>query len=129
MLLPVFWLITSNGLNPALIICSRSCPISLPVLLICENANANDCIFCLSPKAMSPMFFSLPKAYSASNPKAIIVFCASIRPLRSYTVALPYSRILPIRLSVASASPFSSVRILACCCSKSSEEPTIDWNA
>lgn len=64
-----------------------------------------------------------------SNPKAIIVFCASINPLRSYTVALPYSLILPIRLSVASASPFSSVRMLACCCSKSNEEPTIDWNA
>ena len=129
MLLPVFWLMTSSGLNPALIICIKSWPISLPLLVAWLKANASEFIFCLSPRAMSPMFFSFPKANSASRPKDIIVFCASISPLLSYTVAFPYSRICPTRFSIACVSPLSSVFRFACCCSKSREEPTMVPNA
>ena len=57
MLLPVCSLITCNGLKPALIICNKSCPMSLPVALIWEKARVRLLNFSLSPMEMSPMAF------------------------------------------------------------------------
>ena len=128
MLLPVFSLMTSNGLNPALVIWFKSCPINFLDAVACENANANDFIFSSSPKAMSPMFCSIWKAKSALSPNDIIVFYASMREVRSYGEAKPYRVMFSERRSAVSALPLRKVSKLVCCFSNSNPAPAKLWN-
>ena len=73
-LLPVFLLISCRGLNPALIICSRSCPESLPALETCAKASVRDSSFWASPWEISPSWPSRSFASSALMPNAIRVW-------------------------------------------------------
>ena len=53
--LPVCSLMTDNGLKPALIICKRSCPISLPVERIWANARTSELNLSALPIETSPI--------------------------------------------------------------------------
>ena len=77
--LPVLRLISVSGLNPALIICRRSCPISLPVALICEKASDSDWKRCASPIDMSPIALSIGMTFSASMLKPSMVCAPAAR--------------------------------------------------
>lgn len=95
MALPVFALISVSGLNPALIICSRSCPISLPVALICENARVSELNLSRFPIEMSPMDFSIGITFSSSMLKPSIVCAPCARSSSRIGVLVTYWRICP----------------------------------
>ena len=82
MLLPVFRLISVSGLKPALIIWSKSCPMSLPVADICEKASVSDWNRCASPMLMSPICLRVGMTFSASMLKPSIICAPLARVLR-----------------------------------------------
>jgi len=74
---PVLREISDSGLNPALIICSRSCPISRPDAVICEKASVNEFNLFRSPIAISPSALMLGMIRSCAMPNESIIFAAS----------------------------------------------------
>ena len=89
MFLPVFLLISLSGLKPALIICSRSCPMSFPVDDICEKASVRDWNRCSSPMLMSPICLRVGMTFSASMLKPSMVWAppASVFSMRGVFTA------------------------------------------
>ena len=119
MLLPVIFDISTRGLKPALIICNRSCPISLPVEDICEKASTSELNFSLLPIEISPICRSMGMTFSAStlkprsvcaplarSPSCIGVLTAKslISPKNSFALSLLPNRVSK-DISRASISP------------------------
>ena len=77
-LFPVWFAISVRGLKPALIIWSKSCPISLPVADICEKARVSELKFCLLPIEMSPIAWIYRGTFSASILNPTIIFVAAV---------------------------------------------------
>ena len=98
-LLPVFSDITTSGLNPALIICNRSCPISLPVELICAKASVRELNFWESPIEISPIWRRIGITFSASILKPNKVCAPFARSFIISGVLAAYSLISPNSLS------------------------------
>ena len=73
MFLPVFSAITESGLNPALIICNKSVPISFPAECICANASTSELNRWELPIEISPICFNVGITFSAAilNPNMV----------------------------------------------------------
>ena len=108
MLLPVRFDISSSGLKPALMSCSRSCPCSLPAERICEKANVSELSFSASPIDTSPNIRRLSTTSVSLKPKPSIV-CAFLNTSvprmvfccrsTSSLVSFPPAALLPVSTS------------------------------
>ena len=76
---PVRSLICARGLNPALIICMRSCPMSRPEAEAWLKASASAWNLALSPMLMSPIASSRGATSRLATPKPSIVWAALAR--------------------------------------------------